>query len=102
MDKAAYKNAVHNRHIPLSELASASNVFKNWISDSRIEKSCKEKGLDCTKTLILSDLKEMIGKNLSQEKYNYYEENINKLNSNKKLLFFIANAMCCGDNLSVI
>lgn len=102
MANKSFKNNVSNGHIQLSNVISASSVFKDWISDSKIEKSCKQNGLNNTKLLILSDLKEIIGKNLSQEKYKFYEDNINKQNSNQKLMLFIANAMCCGDNMSVI
>lgn len=92
------------KHPNLSKIekVSATKIFESWILNSKIEKEYKTNGLEYVKNKILEELYSIMNKNLSIEKYNYYEINIKKQKTISKLITFVWNAEASGENNGII
>jgi len=92
------------KHPDLSKIekVSATKIFESWILNSKIEKEYKTNGLEYVKNKILEELYSIMNKNLSVEKYNYYEVSIKKQKTITNLIQFVWNAEASGENNGVI
>ena len=91
------------KHADLTRIRgfSAAKVYEAWISNKRVETVCKEKGLDATKNLILSDLKEIEGKGISSESLRKFEMSIKSQRSLKDLMMYLWNSSANGANMGL-
>ncbi len=92
------------KHPDLSKIKnmSATKIFESWICNSKIEKEYRLNGLNYVIDKILEELNSIRNKNLSDEKYRYYEINIRKQKTISNLTQFIWNAEASGENNGVI
>jgi hypothetical protein len=91
-----------SKHPGLTKVVSVSSVFSDWIYNSKVETTLRQIGLEKTKDLIISDLQNIVGKGLSEEKFEHYKTTINNQLSNKKLMLFLSSTMLQGANMGVI
>lgn len=88
--------------IDLTEIeGSTSYLFQEWLKNSKIEKYCKENGLEKTKAAILEDIANLSPKGKESNAYQLNEKIFAEKRSLKSLMLYIANSMFGGAGLGV-